>query len=309
MTFQQLEYIVAVDKYRHFVNAATACGVTQSTLSSMIQRLEQEIDVIIFDRKKHPIEPTALGKQIISQARLILHTSSQLRELVLSEKEQEHGTLYIGMPPSVTPYIYPTFHRLISAEHPGIRTGIFECSSERLLQMLQQGEIDMAISAQPGGEVPGLLEIELYTERFLLYISSAHALYQRERVNAEDLMDGDLWVLRSFHECYPQLGDLIHHDTRHRTSFEVGSLSTLVSLIDENGGYTILPQLYAQRLTPEQQRNLRPINGAKFFRPVSLIIRSDYVREHMLNIVADLIKRIVPSEMINPRLKKFKITL
>jgi LysR family hydrogen peroxide-inducible transcriptional activator len=309
MTFQQLEYIVAVDKYRHFVNAATACGVTQSTLSSMIQRLEQEIDVMIFDRKKHPIEPTVLGKQIIAQARTILHTSSQLRELVVSEKEQEHTSLFLGMSPSVAPYIYPTFHRLISARHPGIHTSIFESSSVRLLQMLQQGEIDMAISSLQEHDPSALMEIELYTERFVLYISSAHALYQRERVNAEDLMDGEMWVLRSFHECYPQLAEVIHRDTHHRTSLEVGSLSTLVSLIDENGGYTILPQLYATKLTPEQQRNVRPINGAKFFRSVSLIIRSDYMRERMLNIVADLVKSIVPGEMINPRLKKFKITL
>jgi LysR family hydrogen peroxide-inducible transcriptional activator len=308
MTFQQLEYIVAVDKYRHFVNAATACGVTQSTLSSLIQKLEQEIDVVIFDRKKHPIEPTVLGKQIIAQARLILHTSSQLRELVISEKEQEHASLFLGMPPSVAPYVYPTFHRLISAEYPGIHTSIFECSSERLLQMLQQGEIDMAISTLHDHD-SSLMEIELYTERFVLYISSAHALYQRERVNPEDLMDGEMWTLRSFHECYPQLGDIIHRDTRHRTTLEVGSLSTLISLIDENGGYTILPQFYTTRLTPEQQRNIRPINGGKFFRSVSLIIRSDYLRERMLNIVADLIKRIVPEDAINPRLKKFKITL
>lgn len=309
MTFQQLEYIVAVEKYRHFVNAATACGVTQSTLSSMIQKLEQEIDVVIFDRSKHPIEPTALGRQIIAQARLILHTSSQLRELVLSEKEQERGTVYIGMSSSVAPSLYPSFNRLVTAEHTGIHACVYESEPEALLQKLQRAEIDMVISSPNDTVIPDLMEIELYVERFFLYVSSAHPLYQREWVRPEDLMDGDFWLLKSFHSGYPQLGELLRHDTRHHTDFEMGSLSTLIGLIDENGGYTVLPQLFVNRLTAEQKKNIRPINSGRFFRTVSLFIRNDYVRERMLNIIADIVKRIVPEDMINQRLKKFRISL
>lgn len=308
MTFQQLEYIVAVEKYRHFVNAATACGVTQSTLSSMIQKLEQEIDVIIFDRSKHPIEPTPLGKQIITQARLILHNSTQLRELILNEKEQEQGTLYIGMLPCIAPYLYPAFCRTIGVHHPGIRTYIYEESPAEIVAKVQKSEIDMAF-VPSGLNAQGTMEIELYTERFMLYVSPSHALHQRPWVTAEDLMDGDLWLLGNYHPNYPQFGPLLRQDTHHRTQFEAGSLSTLVALIDQNGGYTLLPALYERCLTEEQRKNLRPINSGKFFRTISLIIRTDYVRERMLNIVAEMVKQIIPEDMIMQRIKKYKITL
>lgn len=308
MTFQQLEYIVAVEKYRHFVNAATACGVTQSTLSSMIQKLEQEIDVIIFDRSKHPIEPTPFGKKIITQAKLILHNSTQLRELVLNEKEQEQGTLYIGMLPCIAPYLYPTFCRLIGQRHPGIKTYVYEEDPDIIVSKVQKAEIDMAF-VPSGGNHQGTLEVELYTERFLLYVSPSHPLHQRPWVTAEDLMDGDIWLLGNYHNNYPQLGQLLRQDTHHRTYFEAGSLSSLVSLIDQNGGYTLLPALYERCLTEEQKKNLRPINSGKYFRSISLIFRTDYVRERMLNIVVEIIKQIIPEDMLLQRIKKYQITL
>lgn len=309
MTFQQLEYIVAVDKFRHFVNAATACGVTQSTLSSTIQKLEQEIDVIIFDRSKHPIEPTALGKRIISQAKVILHNSSQLRELVQSEKEQERGKLLIGMLPTVAPFLYPEFTRIMNSEHPNIFTHIEESSASILIERLQRAELDLALLSPSMIQDTNLIEIEIFTERFVLYTSPSHPLYGRDWVMPEDLQDGDLWVLSDFHERYPQLSDIVHHESFHHAFLETGSLNTLVRLVDTNGGYTVLPQLYAKTLSSEQQKNIRNINSGKYFRSISLVIRQDFMRERMLNIVADSLKRILPDEMINSRLKKFKITL
>ena len=309
MTFQQLEYIVAVDEHRHFVNAATACGVTQSTLSTTIAKLEQEIDVVIFDRSKHPIEPTLLGQRIINQAKVILHNSQQLRDLVLNEKTSDKGRLLIGMIPSVDPCLYPSITIFLKDNFPNIHTNVTEASPDLLIEKIQRSELDMAIVSSLDIKDSNLLEIELYTERFMLYTSPASLLWQREWVRPEDLLGGDMWSLRSFHDRYPQLAPFAHREDFHTSTFDAGTLTTLIQMVNINGGYTILPELMRKVLTSEEQRNLKSIQGPKFFRTVSLVIRQDYMRERMLNIVAEAVKRCVPAEMINARLQKYKITL
>lgn len=309
MTFQQLEYIVAADEHRHFVNAATACGVTQSTLSTTIAKLEQEIDVVIFDRSKHPIEPTVLGQRIINQAKVILHNSQQLRELVINEKTSDKGRLLLGMIPSVAPYLYPTMARFMKDNYANIHTTVTEASADQLIEKIQRSELDMAIVSGADIKDSNLLEIELFTERFMLYTSPASSLWQREWIRPEDMLGGDMWSLRSFHDRYPQLTPFAHREELHTTTFDSGGLITLVHLVNQNGGYTILPELMRKVLTPEEQRNMKPIQGPKFFRTISLVIRQDYMRERMLNIVADAVKQVVPPEMLNSRLQKYKITL
>lgn len=309
MTFQQLEYIVAVDTHRHFVNAATACGVTQSTLSSTIAKLEQEIDVVIFDRFKRPVEPTELGKRIISQAKVILHNSQQLREIVQFEKESDKGNLVLGIIPSVSPYLYPGISWHMREDCPNVHTTVVENYAETLIDKLQRAEIDMAILSNTEFKDTNLLDIELYTERFVAYVSPASPLWHREWLRPEDLQDGGIWAVRAFHDHYPQLSSIMHRESYHNTTLDYGDLRTLIQLIDTNGGYTLIPELFKGVLTPEQQRNVRTILGPKFYRTLSLVIRQDYMRERMLNVIADAVKRVVPAEMVSQRLQKFKITL
>lgn len=309
MTFQQLEYIAAVDEHRHFVNAATACGVTQSTLSSTIAKLEQEIDVVIFDRSKHPIEPTVLGQRIITQAKVILHNSQLLRELVINEKTSDKGRVLLGMIPSVAPYLYPNLSRYMKDAYPNIHTNVTEASSDVLLEKIQRSELDMAIVSGSDIKDSNLLEIELYTERFMLYTSPASPLWHREWIRPEDMLGGDMWSLRSFHDRYPQLTTFAHREELHTSTFDSGGIITLIHLVNNNGGYTIIPELMRKILTPEEQLNLRPIQGPKFFRTVSLVIRQDYLRERMLNIIADAVQHCIPSEIFSSRLQKFKITI
>lgn len=311
MTFQQLEYIVLVDQTRHFNNAATMSGVTQSTLSGAISKLEQEIDVIIFDRSKHPIEPTPLGRRIIDQARVILHNSQQLRDMAQSEKDEAQSELLIGMSPSVSPSIYPRMSQRLKMQYPGIKTVITEMASDTLIAKLQRSELDMLILPIVG-DLPGdLMCVDLYIERFMMYISasSTSALCQREWVRPEDLMNGELWTLRSMHDRYQQISHIIHQTTAHNTTLDSGSLCTLVQLVDANGGFTLLPELYRNVLTPSQQRNLKPIQGPDFIRTVSIIIRKDYMRERMLNIIADAVRHSVPQNLFCAALNRETIKI
>lgn len=305
MTFQQLEYIVAVDNTRHFVKAATACGVTQSTLSSTIQKLEQEIDVIIFDRSKHPIEPTPMGRQVIQQATVILHNSSMLRQLAQSERDEARGKLFIGMMPEVAQVLYPYMESIIKSDAPFLEPHVSALPPSQLISMLQQSELDMALVSTADIADSNLLSVELWTERFVLYISPASAIYSRENIRPEDLQDGDIWVMRDFHDSYPQLTDVTHGETMHISFLDSGNLPTLIATVDANGGYTLIPETCSQMLTPEQRSNIRRINSGKYFRSIVLAFRKDFLREGMLNIVTNTVKRIIPHEMLSSRLANF----
>ena len=161
MTLQQMEYIVAVDKYRHFVRAAEACGVTQSTLSSMIQKLETELDMQIFDRNSHPVRPTAQGENVIRQAQVILYNVAQMKEMVLSERMQESGELHLGVIPTIAPYIIPKLIRHMHSHYPHVQLRLLEARTAVLVEKLERAEIDVALLSTPLDN-PKLLEIPLF---------------------------------------------------------------------------------------------------------------------------------------------------
>lgn len=174
MTLQQMEYIVALDKYRHFVLAAEACGVTQPTLSAMIQKLEEELDVKIFNRDRKNISPTVIGGKIIRQAQIALNESLRIREVVADETDSMNGTLRIGVLPTIAPYIVPDFIYRFSESYPNVKLFIDEKESKALMQDLHFGNIDMAICTQPD-DMGNILSIPVYTEKFIAYFQTSAA--------------------------------------------------------------------------------------------------------------------------------------
>jgi len=308
MTLQQMEYIVALDNYRHFVKAAEACGITQSTLSSMIQKLELELGVTLFDRKAHPLKPTEVGEEVIRQAKVVLYNASQLQELVVSQKEQAVGVLKLGIASTIAPYILPKLFKFLSKHHPGIHLFVEEARVDDLTAKLERAELDVALMATPvvGEE---LLEIPLFKEKFLAYVSPKESMYHDKTIETMTLTSENVWVLR---ESYcPRSGALpfCQCNTCRNAVYEAGSIETLLKVVDENGGYSIIPELHVPLLCEEQKKNVRPLQNPEPARIIAFIIRQDFVRERMLNILLDAVKSIVPREMIHPRLHKFPIKL
>ena len=308
MTLQQMEYIVALDNYRHFVKAAEACGITQSTLSSMIQKLELELGVTLFDRKAHPLKPTEVGEEVIRQAKVVLYNTSQLQELVVSKKGEATGELRLGIASTIAPYILPKLFKYLSKHHPGIHLFVEEARVDDLTAKLERAELDVALMATPvvGEE---LLEIPLYKEKFLAYVSPKESMYHDKTIETMTLTSENVWVLR---ESYcPRSGALpfCQCNTCRNAVYEAGSIETLLKVVDENGGYSIIPELHVPLLCEEQKNNVRPLQNPEPARIVAFIIRQDFVRERMLNILLDAVKSIVPREMIHPRLHKFPIKL
>jgi len=307
MTLQQLEYIIALDKTRHFVRAAELSGVTQSTLSSMIQKLEEELDFRIFDRSMHPIVPTAMGTIVIQQAQVILYNVRQLNEQILTQKGATTGTLSIAMIPTVAPYLLPGFISKFRKNYPDISLKITEMHTESIIQKLHLAEIDMAILSTPLDD-PKILEVPLFYEKFVAYISPDESIFNHDEISTDEMPLEHLWVLEEGHCLRNQVINLCENKA-YTSTYEAGSIDTLVKIVDLNGGYTIIPELHINLLSEEQKLNLRKIVRPEATREIALVIRLDYVREGLMNAVANSIKEIIPSHMLDARLKKFAIKL
>lgn len=308
MTIQQMEYVVAVDKYRHFVKAAESCGVSQSTLSMMIKKLEEELDTVIFDRDAHPTKPTAAGEAIIAQARVVLFNLEQLREITLSEKQRSCGKIQLAMIPTVASYLLPKLIRKIRDDSPDILLHAYELQTCDLVDKLLKAEIDMAIMATPSQNY-NLLEIPLYYERFELYVSPSEPLSLQDEIPSGEMPSKHLWLLAEGNCLRTQVMNFCHGCSDYTAIYEAGSIDSLVRIVDENGGYTVIPELHVPYLSETQRRNIRHLVKPDVVREISLVIRKDYVREGLLNEVASAVKSIIPEKMLDSRLKKFAISL
>lgn len=308
MTLQQLEYIVAVDTHRHFVRAAEACGVTQSTLSAMIRKLETELDVQIFDRESHPVRPTAFGEQLLRQARVLLYNASQFGEMARAERSADTGELKLGVIPTVAPYVLPQLFRAVLETLPGVLLRASESRTELLVRKLKLAELDVALMSTPI-EDDELLQIPLYYEKFLAYVSPGEPLHARREIDSREMPSERLWVLQEGHCLRNQVMNLCGRKSDYSAYYEAGSIDTLVRIVDLNGGYTVIPELHVALLREAQKSCVRPLVNPEPVREISFVIRRDFVRERLLNRLADVLRAIIPEPMLDMRLKKFAIRL
>lgn len=308
MNIQQLEYIVALDTHRHFVKAAQSCGVSQPTLSTLITKLEEELDVTIFDRASHPIRPTALGQKLIAQAKVTLYHLSQFKEMSLTERRQNSGELRLGVIPTVAPYILPPLFKEMHQSQPQINLKVYEQQTHIIIEQIRKTELDMAILATPL-DLEDILEIPLYYEKFLAYVSPQEALYQEKEIQSNLMPTDHLWVLKEGHCMRNQIFNFCESKSIYSGIYEAGSINTLVGIVDKNGGYTVIPELHLPLLTEEQKKNVRSLSTPTPVREISLIIRQDYVRQALINSLVDSVKKVIPEQMIDSRLKKFAIKL
>lgn len=312
MTIQQLEYIVALDKHRRFVEAAEECGVTQPTLSAMIMKLEDELDVKIFDRSKHPVEPTATGRLLIRQAETALREANRLKEVVASERGSLSGDLSLGIIPTAAPYILPLFLSRYREAYPEVRLRISEFPVAEGLERVRTSDIDAMIASVPDTVPQGIVSIPLYRERFYAYVSPSYP-YRDAPFVAGDMPSDNVWVLCQGH-CIVKDGGFSFCNRGAASGapshvYDAGSIDTLVRIVDANGGYTVIPELHLGYLSDSQRQNVRDISSPEVYREISLAIRLDYIRERLLNSVVDIMKTFIPAGMLDDRIKRFPIRL
>lgn len=307
MTLQQLEYIIAVENNGSFVQAANACGVSQSALSTLIQRLENELDVTIFDRNSRPISTTQIGKQILAQAKVIVYNARQMEEIVANERTKPFGDVSISIIPTIAPYITPKLFKFLNENYPNVAVHAYEMTQDESLTKLKNAEVEMAIMSLPHGD-DSLLEIPLYKEKFFLYVSPQSPLYAESEIDLNTITKDHLWSLKDDLNFKTQVADLCDREVEHSSVYEAGSTTTLTMIVDENGGYTTIPELHINLLPFSKRTNVRSYKPT-LSRKVSLFVRKDYVRERMINIVAEAIKNIIPENMLDQHILKYSIRL
>jgi LysR family hydrogen peroxide-inducible transcriptional activator len=200
MTITQLKYVLAVAENKNFTKAAQKTFVTQPTLSMQIQKLEEELEILIFDRSKKPIELTPVGKKIVSQARNIVNESDRMQDVVDQEKGFIGGEFKIGIIPTVMPTLLPMFLKNFTNKYPKVQLKIEELTTDDIIKKLNDGHLDAAIAATPLQE-ENIKERVLYYEPFVAFISESHRLFSYDKLNSEDLDVEDLLLLEDGH-CF-----------------------------------------------------------------------------------------------------------
>lgn len=296
MTLQQLEYILALDRYGNFAKAAFACNVTQPTLSAMIQKLETELDMKIFDRRRQPIVATRDGRAVIDQAKEVLYQTRRIKQIVEEEKDTLAGAFTIGVLPTIAPYLIPQFFPQMMNEHPEMDARIVEMKTADIKHALANGELDAAIVARVDG-LDDFDSHQLYSERFLAYVSEQDPLFSKDRIKVTDLTDEYLWLLDEGHCFRDQLVKFcnLQAASRSKKAYTLGSIETFMRIVENGKGVTFIPELALTQLNESQLRLVRPFILPEPRRDIMMITRRDFIRNKLLDsIIARIRDRVAP---------------
>ena len=271
MTLTELKYIVAVAREKHFGRAAEACFVSQPTLSVAVKKLEDELDVKLFERGSSEVGITPLGEQIVRQAQLVIEQAGAIKDIAKRGKDPLAGPLSLGIIYTIGPYLLPELVKHAIARTPQMPLMLQENFTVKLLEMVRSGDLDCAIMAEPFPDA-GLATAALYDEPFVVALPKAHALSKRKAISAEELKQETMLLLGTG-QCFrdhvlevcPEFARLASHVEGLRKSFEGSSLETIKHMVASGMGITVVPQLSVQ---PELQPSSSFLKYIPFSAPV-----------------------------------------
>jgi LysR family hydrogen peroxide-inducible transcriptional activator len=283
MTLTELRYIVAVARERHFGRAAEACFVSQPTLSVAIKKLEEELDLKIFERGGSEVSVTPLGEEIVRQAQSVLDQAGAIKEIAKRGKDPLAGALRLGIIYTIGPYLLPELVKHTIELYPQMPLMLQENFTVKLLEMLRTGELDCAIMAEPFPDA-GLATAQLYDEPFVVALPASHPLADRATISAEELKRETMLLLGTGHcfrdhvlEVCPEFARFSSDAEGIRRSFEGSSLETIKHMVASGMGVTVVPQLSVPR---EESQHLRfvPFSDPIPTRRVVLAWRRSFTR-------------------------------
>ena len=301
MNLQQLEYIVAVDRLRHFAKAAGYCNVTQPTLSAMIQKLEDELGLQIFDRTAHPVITNDNATEVIAQAKEVLQQVRILRDKANDARIEMKGELILGVIPTIAPYLMPLFLFDFLKQFPQVKVVIREFHTAVILEKIRLGELDAGIVATPLDE-NGFISRRLYLEPLKLYVSKLEEAAKNIYVLPTEIDASRIWMLEEGNCLRNQFINLCNLKSSHlkptNLDYTAGNFETLVQMIDRGGGMTLLPELAIQQLNEDRKTQVREFTPPQPVREVSLVFMRQYakqkINEALVNFVRDKMRDILP---------------
>ncbi|SEL40073.1 LysR family transcriptional regulator, hydrogen peroxide-inducible genes activator [Aquimarina amphilecti] len=295
MTITQLRYVLAVAEHQNFTKAAEKTFVTQPTLSMQIQKLEEELAILIFDRSKKPIELTEVGKKLVQQARNIVNESERIQDIVDQQKGFIGGEFKLGVIPTVMPTLLPMFLHNFIKKYPKVKLKIEELTTEAIMERLQDGHLDAAIAATPL-QNENIKERVLYYEPFVGYIPPSHRLNKKNKIDISDLDIDDMLLLEDGHCFRDGIVNLCKtqksYDEDH-FQLESGSFETLVKLSNEGLGMTLLPYLHTLDINDKEKGNLHFFNEPSPAREVSLIFHKSELKMQIIEALHSTIAGVV----------------
>lgn len=307
MTLQQLEYVLAVEKHRHFKKAAESCHVTQPTLSMQLQKLEEELEIVIFDRSKTPVLVTAEGELFIEQARVVHREYNRLVDVAKSGDTEVSGTFHLGVIPTLSPYVIPLFVEDFQRKFPKVDLSIDEMKTEDIVKALARDEIDGGLLVTPLGE-DGLIEKVLYYENFQLFFNSDHKLLKKKKIKEGDLDPSEVWLLNEGHCFRSQVLKICGLKKNRRQSlFESGSLETLRNMVMKTSGFTIIPEMALDGLPTGQKKLTREFCKPVPTREVSLVYSRTFYKEKIINALEETIISNLPKSVSSLKGKELQV--
>ena len=313
MTITQLKYVLAVAEYKNFTLAADKCFVTQPTLSMQIQKIEEELNIQIFDRTKKPIQLTDIGQKIVTQAKSIVNEADRIQDIVEQQKGFIGGEFRLGIIPTIMPTLLPMFLKNFIKKYPKVKLIIEELNTAEIITKLNNGHLDAAIAATPLQEEK-IKEIVLYYEPFMAYIPEGHHHFQKKEIEVADLNLDEILLLQDGHCFRDGILNLCRNNTRNEINhfqIESGSFETLIKLANEGLGTTLLPFLHTLDLNELDKNKLRHFKEPKPAREVSIIYPKSELKIHIIDALRNTISGIIKGaiafqnvEIISPLNKK-----
>jgi LysR family transcriptional regulator, hydrogen peroxide-inducible genes activator len=302
MNLQQLEYIIALDKIKNFSKAAESCFITQATLSTMIRRLEDELDVVLFDRKSNPVQTTDCGVEIIEEAKKIVYHSRNLKQIASIVKNKIEGEIKIGIIPTIAGNLLNRILPELITKYPALKLNIVEITTNSILRQLKTGEIDVGIVSTPL-EKQDVEEEILYYEKLMVYgkiDSNKKYLVPRE------ISEHKIWLLEEGHCLRDQFINLCSLNTKEiekNLSFQPNSFDSLINLVDSLGGLTLIPELYFTDLAEEKKTKVIQFTSPFPVREVSLIFYRPFAKHRIISMLTKEIKALITPMLESTKIK------
>lgn len=308
MTLQQLEYIIAVERLRSFTKAADYCRVTQPTLSAMIQKLEDELEVKIFDRTQQPVAPTSIGSCIIKQAHGIMSQAAHVKELIAEAKNSLTGVFRLGILPTIAPYLLPRFVSQLAKKYPGLDIRMSEMKTSQIKAALLTGDIDAGILADMDG-LEDYRTDSLFYEQFYVYVSKESALSGQNVIRTSDLANEQLWLLDEGHCFRDQMVRFCRLKSAQASqiAYNLGSMETFMRMVESGKGVTFIPELAVMQLSECNKALAHEFAIPKPTRHIVMLTDKNYIRRRLIEAVVTEIRASVPPAMLSLRANQVAI--
>jgi LysR family hydrogen peroxide-inducible transcriptional activator len=312
LTLTHLRYLVAIDATRSFRAAADECHVSQPTLSTQLQKVEEIVGVRLFDRSRQPVVPTEIGARVVAQARIILRETKRLGDV--ARPGVLAGSFHLGVIPTLASSLVPLLLPRFAKQHPHVDLVLEEVQTDRMVARLQDDSLDGGFAATPLG-APMVIERPICREPLWVYLSPGHHLGKRARIRQSELADECVWLMPEGHCFRTQVLHLCKlHRRAHRPGegasvrFESGSFETLTRLVDAGLGITVLPDLVVRTLPATRRARVRPFEGAAPLREVSFVTVREHLRREVADAIIEAIVDALPQELVVTGTKKTKAT-